>query len=199
MDRAGSGAARLERPGFGVPCYAAGPYEGALRAVLLAYKHGGIHGFSRPLGARLAEPLRSACAAATRGPPVVVALPSRASRERQRGYRHVDDLVRCALRSAGLRVPRMRVLRTLRGRTAQVGLDADARERNAARIALRRAAGSLHGLEIVLVDDIITTGATMRAAASVIARGGGTVVAIAALCAVERFDARGERGVETED
>lgn len=197
MDRAVAGGADLERPGFGVPCYVAGPYDGVVREVLLAYKHGGAYGFVRPLGTRLALPLRAACAAATRGPPVVVALPSRAARERERGYRHVEELVSRALRSARLGAPRMRALRTLRGRTGQVGLDAEARERNAERIALRRAAGSLRGREVVLVDDIVTTGATVRAAVAALERGGAEVVAIAALCAAERFDARGIPEVET--
>lgn len=181
---------------LGAPCYVAGPYAGVVRAVLLAYKHGGAYGFARPLARRLSAPLTAACMGATRDPPIIVPLPSRAKRERERGYRHVEVLVRVALRASGMRVPVVRALRALPGRTGQVGLGAAARERNAARIALRRGGRGLRGAEVVLVDDIVTTGATVRAAVAVLELAGARVIAVAALCAAERADTRGNREVE---
>lgn len=181
----------VERHDLGVPCFVLGAYDGALRKVLVAYKHGGAFGFSRVLGALLATPLRAACSEVDRGPPIIVAVPSRASRVRERGYRHVDELVRVALRKGRIRAPLWRALRTLPGRTGQVGLEASERERNAARISVRGARrGALKGARVIIVDDIVTTGATMRAAIRVLEREGATVVAAVALCATERQDAR---------
>lgn len=192
-----------EHDGLGVPCFVLGPYDGPLRAVLVAYKHGGIFAFSRVLGRLLVPPLRAACARAGDEALLIVTLPSRPRRVRERGYRHVDECVRVALRVGNLQGSMRRVLATTPGRTGQVGLATDARERNARRIAVRRAwagrpgairlpsgTGKLSGTSVVLVDDIVTTGATMRAAIDVIERAGARVVAVVALCVTARRDTR---------
>lgn len=183
-----------------VPCYVGGEYTGVLREVLVAYKHGGVVSCARPLGHRLAAPLIAAAAEAqTPAAPCIVAVPSRRARVRERGYAHVDALVRIALRSRGISARRVLVpgaLTPLCGRTGQVGLDADARERNARRIAAGRRAARLRGREVIIVDDIITTGATLRAAIAVLEGVGVNVVAVVALCATPRRDTREKLVVE---
>lgn len=196
--------ARPEYLGSNLPCYVAGPYDGAVREVLLAYKHGGAHGFVRPLGARLGGVLRTACAenlprqdaGARAGPPHIVTIPSRPARVRSRGYRHVEDLVRVAVRHERLPMRHVRALRVLRGRTGQVGLGAEARERNARRIAVRGSAKNLRGAQVILVDDIVTTGATIRAACDVLERAGARVIAVVALCSAVRRDTPEKTQVE---
>lgn len=203
--------------GISVPCFAAGPYSGTARAALIAYKHQGAFGLVRPLGRRLALPLRLACGEASRDPPAIITIPSRARRVRERGYRHVDELVRVALRGGGVVDGRsliwtvqgmpvsmpvlmpvlmpalmpvlMPALRPLRGRTGQVGLDVQSREENAGRIAVRRLwVPDLRGREVILVDDIVTTGATLRAAQKVLEAAGARVIAVVALCVAARRD-----------
>lgn len=195
---------------IGVPCFAACAYEGATRALLVEFKHAGRIGFARVLGPRLAAPLAAAVRRSS-GPlaPIVVAAPSRPSRVRSRGYRHVEMLLAGALRArrgaasggprgpsaagepSALRVLRVRALRARRGRTAQLGLDASGRERNARRVAVRASCRSvLRGREAIVVDDVVTTGATLRAAAEALESAGVTVIAAVALCAVPRRDAR---------
>ncbi|QIK62982.1 ComF family protein [Leucobacter viscericola] len=89
----------------------------------------------------------------------------------------------------------LRALRTLRGRTSQVGLKLAQREKNAARIRVRGSARPrLRDREIVLVDDVITTGATARAAQKVLEEAGARVIAVVALCAVVRRDTRQNSG-----
>lgn len=182
----------------GVTCLARGSYEGPLRAVLVAFKHGGRVGFSALLGAELRAPLLSAVRLATeRTPrallaPLIVTMPSRPAGVRRRGYRHLDVLVAAALRGRRAPVLRARVLRTTRGRIGQVGLRAAERERNARRIAIKRSARRLvRGRDIVLVDDIITTGASMRAAREALEQAGAQVAVMVALCVAERQDASG--------
>ncbi|MGK0740703.1 ComF family protein [Leucobacter sp. Z1108] len=221
--RAGNGTAVWVATPVGVPACVAGPYEGPLRAQLVAFKHAGHTGFARELGARLNAPLRVAISLA-RAPtmPLLVTVPSRAARVRQRGYRHVDMLVRAALRcgtsapvtpaayspasgspgisfaphSPGMqRTPRTaprpwllpRALSARPGRTSQVGLTATQRQRNAALVEVTPAARTiLHGREVVLIDDVVTTGATVVAAHRALTEAGARVIAIVALCAVER-------------
>lgn len=175
---------------IGLPCYAAGAYAGPVRAMLVLYKHAGRAKFVRDLAPRLRAPLAEALQHCT-GPqaPVVVAVPSRASRVRERGYRHVELLCTDALRGWGVPVLRLAALRALRGRTAQVGLNAQARERNARRITVRRACRKvLVGREVIVIDDVVTTGATLRAAVEALETAGARVVAAVALCAVLRLD-----------
>lgn len=187
-----------------VPVLARAAYAGPLRAMLVALKHGGYTVFARELGAQLAHPLGQALAAAEaaeaaggqpgagRDPPLIVTVPSRAASERLRGYRHVEMITRSALRIMSPAPARMvRALRPLRGRTGQVGLSAEARQRNARLVAVRRLkAPLLRGREVVLVDDIITTGATVSGAAEALEAAGARVIAVVALCLVERRDTR---------
>lgn len=191
--REGGKAPWLPIPGLGVPGYAAGAYAGELRAALLAYKNRGARAPLRVLGRRLAVPLRAAAYAEYRSgapdPPHVVVLPSRARRVRERGFKHVDELVRIAGRGSALRLDRRSALRALRGRTGQVGLDALARETNAARVrVVARHARILRGKTVILVDDIVTTGATVRAAIAVLAAQNVRVVAVVSLCFSLRRD-----------
>ena len=180
---------------LGVPAFVFGPYEGPCRALLVAFKHDNRFGFRRTLGALLRGPLTAGLSLARSAQgPLIVTVPSRPSRVRRRGYRHVDVLARMAMRGTTLRT--CRALRTTRGRVGQVGLGSEGRALNAARIAVRRAFGAkVRGREVVLVDDIVTTGATVFAAREALENAGATVIAIVALCVAERRDTR--RGNES--
>lgn len=188
---------RVRVPG-GPSAGVAGSYGGLLRALLLGYKHGGLTRLERVLGEQLRAPLLAAMSGASAGrghQPLIVTVPSRASAVRSRGFRHTDRLVRAALRGVaareGIAPPTVLrgALRAQRGRTSQVGLDARARHHNAGRIAVaRNRVAQLRGREIVLVDDIITTGATVLGAIRALEAVGGRVVAVVALCATERRD-----------
>ncbi len=196
-----------------VPCFARGDYAGVLRALIIAVKHGGRVGLARELGGQLAIPLSAALEHAKgAGGPLIVAAPSRSARTRERGYRPVELLVRQALRqlrtpsshehphltnraphrprsapvSAGVPVPRhVRALRARRGRRGQVGLSPAERTRNAQLVAVRRRGrAALRGRAVVLVDDILTTGATLIAAQAALERAGARVVAIVVLSVV---------------
>lgn len=181
----------------GLSIHAAGPYEGALRALLIGYKHAGRTGFASILGARLEAPFRSALDLANSLSPAIVTVPSRPAKVRERGYRHVDSLTRIALRRTRSKKCRPLLLsgalRALPGRTGQVGLDPRERERNARLLRVpRRMRAALRGREVVLVDDIVTTGATVTAAARELELVGATVIAVVAVCVARRRDQVGE-------
>ncbi|EXG79998.1 putative amidophosphoribosyltransferase [Cryptosporangium arvum DSM 44712] len=162
------------RPGGGVPaaCVAAGAYRGALRSALIAYKERGARALARPLGVRLATAVEPV--AEGRGRLLCVPIPSSAAAIRARGGDHVVRLARFAvatLRQRGFGAEVARLLTMRRVPTDSVGLGAAARRANVAgafvaapgRVgALRAPTGSLRGrTTIVLVDDIVTTGATL--------------------------------------
>ena len=186
----------------GVPVAACGGYDGPLRAVLVAFKHGGRTGFAGELSALLGSALEAAIAAADQAglscdPPVIVAAPSRPARVRERGFRHLDVLIGRAMRERGIAGLRVAALRAARGRRSQQGLGAAERVSNAALVETRRTRRNvLAGRRVILVDDVVTTGATVSAAKSVLEAAGAQVVGIAALCVVQRQSYRltGTRG-----
>ncbi|WP_338897944.1 ComF family protein [Streptomyces sp. TG1A-60] len=152
----------------GLPAvHAAAPYEDAVRAVLLAHKERGALALVGPLGTALAGAVR---AGGGDGPVLLVPVPSARRAVRSRGH---DPARRIALTAAGeLRrtgTP-ARVLGVLRQRRAvadQSGLDSRQRLDNLAG-ALEVAAGGtrlLGGGQVVLVDDLMTTGASLTEAA----------------------------------
>ncbi len=150
--------------------HAAAPYEDAVRATLIAHKERGALALAGPLGTALAGAVRAAVRAGGGGPVLLVPVPSARRAVRARGH---DPARRIALAAAGeLRRTGSpaRVAGVLRQRRAvadQAGLDARRRLENLAG-ALEVAAGGtplLDGGAIVLVDDLMTTGASLAEAA----------------------------------
>ncbi|MFF0743266.1 ComF family protein [Streptomyces sp. NPDC004111] len=188
------GAAGRVRPDpepLGLPAvHAAARYEDAPRAVLLAHKERGALGLARPLGVALARAVRGAVTTGARGayprggrvsdPAVedmreLVLVPVPSAR-RSVGARGHDPARRIALAAAGeLRRggTRARVAPVLRQRRPvgdQAGLGARERLANLSG-ALGVVAGGrklLAGRRVVLVDDLMTTGASLKEAARAI-------------------------------
>lgn len=174
----------LEVASSPIPVYARGKYSGVLRRLLVGYKHEMRTGFARPLGEEFAHPLRAAMSHAV-VPPLVISAPSRGASVRHRGFHHVDAVMRIALHGVPDPATAVRALRSTRGRRGQVGLEATDREINARRIAVRSGFHSrIQGREVILVDDIFTTGATMRAAHTVLEKAGARVIAAAVVASV---------------
>ena len=144
----------------GPPVVAAGRYRGPLRTAVLAYKERGRRDLAGPLAALLAPALAQAAGSAQAW---LVPAPSRPAAARARGGDHVLRLCRRLARAdAGLRVaPALRLGRRARD---SVGLDAAARVANLAG-QLRVDATALPPAQatVILVDDVVTTGATLRA------------------------------------
>ena len=158
-----------ERP---LAVFAGVPYEGTARRLVVALKEEGRTDAARPLAARL----RPALALALDGRPApLVAPPGSHGRRVKRGYDPVDLLVRaCGGRAAH---PVHRIRRSV----DQVGLDRIERRGNLD--GAFRAVRSLVGEEVVLVDDVVTSGATLLEIRRAVEAAGGTVRAAAALAA----------------
>jgi ComF family protein len=142
---------------------AIGAYDGALRAIVHALKYDGRRSLARPLGRLMRE--RGADVLA--GAASVVAVPLHASRRRHRGFNQAADLAR------HLGMPVCPALRRVRATPTQTGLPAGRRHRNVRdAFAATRAAATLHGAVVVLVDDVSTTGATLEACARALKESG---------------------------
>ncbi|WUT35941.1 ComF family protein [Streptomyces sp. NBC_00690] len=172
-------AARRARPApepRGLPVvYAAAPYADEVRALLIAHKERGALGLARPLGVALAGAVRAAVVASQEaaGPLLLVPMPSARRAVRARGHDPARRIALAAareLRRGGLESRVLPVLRQQREILDQAGLTAAQRAQNLAG-ALEVAPGSrrlLEGGRAVLVDDLMTTGASLTEAARAI-------------------------------
>ena len=162
------------------PCRvaAAGEYDGALRSAIIAWKERGRFTVERPLAHLVAA---SVLALDAEGPIALVPIPSRPDRRRARGADVVTDLARRAatlLRSVDVdasAVPSLAFVKRVRD---QAGLSATARADNVrGSLAARRAPTA----PVVLVDDIVTTGATLGEAVRAFGARGLTVAGAAVM------------------
>ncbi len=184
------------------PVYAAAAYGDEARAVLLAHKERGALRLAEPLGAALADAVRAAAGVTDRSLPgpqapggrnglLLVPVPSSRRAIAARGH---DPLRRIALSAArelrrgGVAARVLPVLRQQRVVADQTGLSGAERLANLAG-ALGAARGSerlLAGGTAIVVDDLITTGASLAEAVRAVRAAGGRVRAAAVVAATPR-------------
>lgn len=173
--RGGCAACRDESLGFDA-ALAFGPYEGALRTLCLQLKHQDNAWLAPWLGDLLVE-ARHAEIAQLPSDAWVVPVPLHWWRELQRGYNQSEALAKGLARQLGLpvRKPLRRALAT--HRLAEMG---PTQRREVMRGAFRvRRSAQLSGRTLLLVNDVLTTGATCGAAARALKQAGAArVVAI---------------------
>jgi len=182
------------------PTWAATSYEGAARAALVAFKDGD----RRDLAAVLAPILSHAIAAALgrdaslravlvsgNGPVFAVPVPSSSPAVRRRGDAPLELLTRAALHEVALSERELIVSPALglRRRVAdQAGLDRGHRATNLERAmqVQQRWRPNIRGVTCLLVDDVLTTGATLTEAARALRAAGAEHVAAATVAATRR-------------
>lgn len=182
--------APIRRPESPAPIYAVTEYQGRARTVLLAFKERDRRDLAQPLGQILAGTLLRIpdLAPARDGTWWLVPAPSRASAARRRGGSHLLRLARATAKALARYDEPAAVAPALRfaaGVRDSVGLDRAARTANlAGRVRFRASAAPPPGTSVVLLDDIVTTGATSAACSRELNRVGRQVRAVLALAAV---------------
>lgn len=157
-------------------------YEGPAREVVLRLKHGD----RQHLAADMAGHLRRAAGELPEDA-VIVPVPLHRWRLWKRGYNQAAELAKALARSSGRPLLVDALVRRRATRSSQ-GLNPTQRRRNlAGAIALPpRCKPLIAGRCIVLVDDVLTTGATANACARVLLRGGAASVRLLTLARVVR-------------
>jgi ComF family protein len=162
-------AAALYRP--------AGPGLNATAPLALAVqrlKYGRRRALADALGRLLADRYPFAPTA------LLVPVPLHRTRLRERGFNQAVLLARRLARDRGLELA-PRVLVRTRATHAQPGLSATARRRNLAAAFALRPGADVAGRHVVLVDDVLTTGATADACAAVLLAAGAVRVDVYAV------------------
>jgi ComF family protein len=156
-----------------------GAYEGALRQLIHLFKYRKMRALEGPLGRLLARALPR-----DRAFDAVVPVPLHWKRRWRRGFNQSELLARAMARRCG--VPVLNVLTRKRATRSQAGLTNAARRENVSGAFRAARPRSVDGKRILLIDDVMTTGATAAACAGALKRAGARSVTVLALARVDR-------------
>jgi ComF family protein len=161
-------------------------YDGPLARAVVALKFEGALAFAGPLGRLLAEEPRLLTGPDDAPHDLIVPVPLHWRRRLARGFDQTEELARWALvhaRRQHMKTPTLghRVLARVRATQPQTDLDAEARAANLEAAFLVRRPELVEGRRVLLIDDVTTTGATMRACMQALEQAGAQSVHALAL------------------
>jgi ComF family protein len=162
--------------------FSLGPYEGPLRAAVHELKY---HGRRRVAG-RLAEAIvaEGGSRAVLSAGAVLVPVPLHPRRRRERGFNQAELLAGEVARCLDLELAPAALVRRADTQT-QTGLSAAQRRKNVAGAFAVRHRAQIAGRVVVLVDDVVTTGATARACAQALREAGAKAIRLLSAARVE--------------
>jgi ComF family protein len=146
------------------------PFTGVARRAIHELKYGGERRLARPLGEAVAARWRRGGA----GGDLLVSVPASPNRIRERGYDHAALIA--AVAGGSLRLPVVLALARAHDTTAQHALGRTGRQANVGGAFRVRDPAAVRGHWVVLVDDVVTTGATLAGCAATLLEAGARAV-----------------------
>ncbi len=188
---------RMEPPFARAVAY--GSYDGGLRELIHLLKYEHVRPAAAVLGRMLAEAVSGLDSCWTRRPVMVVPVPLHARKLRQRGFNQSELVARAAIRQdaikLGARCGRMElhpgILERRRETQSQTGLTRHQRRENIRGSFAVAQAAEIAGREILLVDDVFTTGTTVSECARILRRAGASKIYVATAARTLKADAKG--------
>ena len=150
-----------------------GEYGGSLRGLVHLLKYEAVTPVAKPLGAMMAQTITELLAGGDALAPLLVPVPLHPSRQRSRGFNQAELIVKAAAK----RLPQelevaSAVLVRRRETVSQVGLSREERMANVRDAFAVRQPGRVKGRNVIVVDDVMTTGTTLSECARVLKRAG---------------------------
>ena len=170
-----------------------GVYEGTLRSLIHLLKYDRVEPVAHGLAAPLINLVAQLCSTAE-GEVLVIPVPLHRSKTRERGFNQSELIARALVSALRDSAPAMRLtvatgmLQRKRATESQSTLTTVQRRRNlrgAFFVSTNNAAG-LAGREVLLIDDIYTTGATARACSQALKQAGAARVWVATIARAQR-------------
>lgn len=159
--------------------YSFGSYEGTLRKLIHLFKYGKVESLALPLSRLLNQsiPIEEDF-------DVVIGMPMHWRKQWARGFNQAELLARPIAKRRGLKLSK--VLKRKRYTKAQAGLTETQRRENLRDSFAVQRTTQLRGKRVLLIDDVFTTGATLRTAAAALKEAGAAHVTAATLARVDR-------------
>jgi ComF family protein len=156
-------------------------YESVVQEIIQRMKYRRMQSLARFLGVLLADHLAERLGRLQ--PHLIVPIPLHGKRLRMRGFNQAAVMARPLARRLGLRVD-VNLLRKIQDTPSQVGLSRSQREENVRGSFSVDHGGRIRGRRLILVDDVFTTGATLKEAARALKRAKASEIHVATLARV---------------
>lgn len=159
---------------------AAWRYHGAMSVLIPAMKYRDHPSFAKIFGEIAAQRLRTQMQPLFAAEPILVPVPLHATRRRERGFNQSELIAQTFAKHWNVEC-RPRALRRVKYTEAQARLGSAQRLQNVSNAFAPARALQLEARTVILVDDVITTGATISACARVLTEAGAARICAAAL------------------
>jgi len=182
------GECRSDAPLF-ARAMAYGSYDGGLRELIHLLKYGRVRPAASVLGRMLAEVIQGFGSEFVSA--VIVPVPLHRSKLRQRGFNQAEEIARAALKDLQRNELKLAagVLSRRRTTESQTGLSDQQRRQNVRGAFVVASPSEVAGEDVLLVDDVFTTGATVSECARVLRRAGADRVFVATVARVLKTEA----------
>jgi ComF family protein len=170
-----------------------GPYDGGLRELIHLFKYDHVRPAANVLGRMLAEVVAELLENEMPPSPLVVPVPLYKGKRRERGFNQAEDVARIALKQPVLLAKEDLVLAhdalaRIRETRSQTGLTRHQRRENVRGAFAVPDSATVRDRNLVLVDDVFTTGTTVAECARVLKRAGARTVLVATIARVLRTE-----------
>jgi ComF family protein len=167
-----------------------GSYEGGLRELIHLLKYGGVRPAANVLGRMLAEAIGGMEADFPPEGVTVIPVPLHRKRFRQRGFNQAELIARAAMKNTRPDRLRPAALARTRETESQIGLTSHQRRANLRGAFAVAELEAVKGREVLVVDDVYTTGSTVSECARVLRRAGATRVWVATVARTLKISAQ---------